>query len=96
MPGTPLITIEEAGRFEMELVKTLDFAEKASMRLARLVSANNRDELGGFEFTAEDLAAYTLLSDALRRQVDRMQEWEEEIRKESPHLFSSGHVPSGV
>ncbi len=86
-----LITADDARQFDSELTRTLRFAEIADMRLNRLESAQNMDQLGGwpdgFEFPTEAVAAFALVADVLENEAERMLEWAKQMRTHSAHLW---------
>jgi hypothetical protein len=86
-----LITTDEARQFESRLYRTLEFAEVADMRLVRLESAHNMEELGGwpngYEFPTEAVAAFALMADTLEDEAKRMLEWAHNMRNHSAHLW---------
>ncbi|HEX5172996.1 MAG TPA: hypothetical protein VFV91_02485 [Gaiellaceae bacterium] len=86
-----LITADEIRQFDAKLARALTFAELAEMRLSRLMSAHDVEELGGwpegYEFPTEAVAAFALLADSLENEAERMLEWAKNVRAHSTHLW---------
>jgi hypothetical protein len=95
---TRLVSIDEVAAFGEELSKALAFPETAAMRLSRLHSANECGELGGlpedFAMSVEQVGALELLAFELDWQADRMKEYVEKIRSESPYIHAVTNHPT--
>ena len=81
------VTADEVRQFDARLMRTLEWAELAEMSLSRVMRAHDREELAGFEFPTEAVAAFALLAATLENEAKRMLEWATAMREESTHLW---------